>query len=223
LLASKILSSQPSQAINSAGVLTVRDAKHHRTDIPVHFQVIPGATNWVTIYSARWTNGATASQAVLTVTHSTDQPGVYQLATLTRGPGAASDTLAGNLAMVPFAGSDFWLTDLGLEFFHWPKQRLLGREVRRSQSCYVLESVNPNPAPNAYARVVSWLDIDTVQDSGQAAIIHAEAYDADNHLLKEFDPKEFKKVNGQWQLKEMEIANRQTDSRTRIAFDLAPQ
>jgi hypothetical protein len=39
-------------------------------------------------------------------------------------------------------------------------------------------------------------------------------------LLKEFAPKSFKKVNGQWELQEMEIRNVQTGSRTRLEFDL---
>jgi len=105
--------------------------------------------------------------------------------------------------------------DLGLEFLHWPKQLLLKHELRRSQSCDVLESTNPNPAPGAYARVVSWIDIDS------GGIVHADAYDFKNELLKQFDPKELKKVRGQWQLEEMEIRNRQTGSRTRIELDLA--
>ncbi|MEI9961977.1 MAG: outer membrane lipoprotein-sorting protein [Limisphaerales bacterium] len=54
-----------------------------------------------------------------------------------------------------------------------------------------MESTNPNPSTNSYSRVVSWID------SENNGIIHAEAYDAKNKLLKVFDPKSFKKVNGQ--------------------------
>ena len=39
-------------------------------------------------------------------------------------------------------------------------------------------------------------------------------------MLKEFYPKDFKKVNGQWQVGSMEIDNVQTGSRTRLEFDL---
>ena len=39
-------------------------------------------------------------------------------------------------------------------------------------------------------------------------------------LLKEYDTKKLKKVNGQWQVEEMEIRNDQTGSRTRLEFDL---
>jgi hypothetical protein len=116
--------------------------------------------------------------------------------------------------MTPFANSDFWLADLGLEFFHWPEQRLLKSEMRSGRSCRVLESLNPAPAPGAYARVVSWIDNET------SGIVHAEAYDLKNKRLKEFDPKEFKKIKGQWQLQEMRIENNQTGSRTWIEFNL---
>ena len=84
----------------------------------------------------------------------------------------------------------------------------------RSRECTVLESTNPDPSTNGYSRVVSWIDEETL------GIVHAEAYDAQNKLLKEFDPKSFKKVNGQWELQEMEIRNVQTGSRSRIEFDL---
>jgi hypothetical protein len=117
--------------------------------------------------------------------------------------------------MIPFANSDFWLADLGLEFFQWPSQFLIQKEMRRGRSCKMLESVNPNAHPGGYARVVSWIDNES------NGIVHAEAYDIAGKRLKEFDPKDFKKVNGQWQLQEMEIRNVQSGSTTRIEFDLS--
>jgi len=113
-----------------------------------------------------------------------------------------------------FANSDFWVCDLGLEFFHWPAQKVLKKEIKRSRGCTVLESTNPNPATNSYSRVVSWID------SESGGIVQAEAYDFNGKLLKEFAPKSFKKVNGQWELQEMQINNVQTGSRTRLDFDL---
>ena len=113
-----------------------------------------------------------------------------------------------------FANSDFWICDLGLEFFHWPGQKLLKKEVKRSRGCSVLESTNPDPSTNGYSRVVSWID------SESGGIVQAYAYDAQGKLLKEFYPKDFEKVNGQWQVQEMEMINDQTKSRTRLEFDL---
>ena len=116
--------------------------------------------------------------------------------------------------MIPFANSDFWIADLGLEFFHWPEQKILKKEFARGRGCMVLESTNPNPSANGYSRVVSWIDEETL------GIVQAKAYGAQGKLLKEFYPKDFKKVNGQWQLQSMEIDNAQTGSRTRLEFDL---
>ena len=121
--------------------------------------------------------------------------------------------------MTPFAHSDFWLCDLGLEFFHWPAQKVLPKttNLKRGRAYTLLESTNPNPATNGYSRVRSWIDKET------GGILEAEAYDAAGKLLKEFEPKSFKKVNGQWELQDMEIYNDQTRSRTRIEFDLKPK
>jgi hypothetical protein len=116
--------------------------------------------------------------------------------------------------MIPFGGSDFWAADLGLEFIHWPDQKLLKKVVRSSRGCSVLESTNPGPATNGYSRVVSWIDSESLGP------LHAEAYDAKGNLLKEYDTKKLKKVNGQWQVEEIEICNDQTGSRTRLEFDL---
>ena len=48
----------------------------------------------------------------------------------------------------------------------------------------------------------------------------ARAYDTQGRLLKEFYPKDIKKVKGQWQVESMDIWNVQTGSRTRLEFDL---
>jgi hypothetical protein len=39
-------------------------------------------------------------------------------------------------------------------------------------------------------------------------------------LLKDFYPKDFKKVNGQWQVQTLIMENVQTGSRSRLEFDL---
>ena len=129
---------------------------------------------------------------------------------------AVTKQLAPAQTMIPFAGSDFWVADLGLEFLHWPHQRLLKKDMRHSKSCNVLESVNPAPVPGGYARVVSWIMIESPH-----GIVHADAYDAQGKVLKEFDPKSLEKVQGEYQLEEMEIRNKQTGSQTVIKFNLA--
>ena len=213
-----LLAQRPAENFTNSATLRIRDAKRQRSEVPVELQTFVTETNWQALYFTRGTNKDHA--ASLTVIHTEDRPNEYRLANFSRPAGDTNEsiTLHGPQAMIPFAGSDFWLADLGLEFLHWPDQRLLKKELKRSQSCYVLESRNPD-ANGGYARVVSWMDIDSVRDAGQAAIVLAEAYDAKGKLVKEFEPKGITKVHGQWQLEEMEIRNAKTGSRTSIKFN----
>jgi hypothetical protein len=101
-----------------------------------------------------------------------------------------------------------------LEYLHWPDQRVTRKELCRTRSCKVLESVNPQPGTNGYSKVRTWIDRDTL------GVIFAEAYDANGKLLKEFSPKGISKVDGQWRVGELEMRNVQTGSRSRLVFDL---
>ena len=115
---------------------------------------------------------------------------------------------------MPLAGTDFWLIDLGLDFFHWPGQKVLRYEMRRGRSCRVLEST-PSPGANlGYGRVLSWIDRES------NGLLQAEAYDLNNKLLKEFTVRSIKKVDGVWQVKDMDIRTLTNGSLTRLEFEL---
>jgi hypothetical protein len=207
-LAQQLVEQRPSTNFTQTGTLKIRDAKGIREDIPVRFQIVVkemNPSNWLSNYQTVDTN----NPVKLVIVHSAGQPNEYHLV-----ENGVQKDLAGARAAVPFVGSDFWLADFGLEFFHWPQQKILKKEVKRSRGCTVLESTNPDPSTNGYSRVVSWID------SESGGIVQAWAYDSNNRLLKEFYPKDFKKVNGQWQVGEMEIDNDRTGSRTRLEFDL---
>lgn len=150
-------------------------------------------------------------RTALAVIHQAGEPDQCELF---KGLQKTPERLSGNETMIPFAGSDFWAADLALQFFYWPDQRIFKEyEMRSGRACHVLESINPNPT-NGYSRVLSWIDNETF------GIVQAKAYDAKGKLLKEFYPKDFKKVNGQWEVGEMEMINDQTGSRSWIKFDL---
>ncbi len=206
-LAQQLYYQPPATNFIQTGTLKIRDGKGVRTEMPVQFQMVVTEMNWLSNYQTTDTN----HPVKLVIVHSGGQPNSYRLFE----SGGQMD-LGGARAMIPFAGSDFWLADFGLEFFHWPQQKVLKKEVKRSRGCTVLESTNPNSSTNSYSRVVSWID------SENGGIVLAWAYDTNNKLFKEFYPKDFKKVNGQWQVGEMEIDNDRTGSRTRLEFDLKP-
>ena len=113
------------------------------TTIPVLGKVSWNGPAWSNVYLTSAVDGLAAEQ--LTIMHSADGPNEYLLAKAPV-PGAAlgeARKLTGPQADIPLAHSDFWLSDLGFEFYQWPKQVKRPSEMKRSRACYVLESFNP--------------------------------------------------------------------------------
>jgi hypothetical protein len=150
------------------------------------------------------------------VIHSPNEPNqyFYSRASSPTDPLPEPKPIKPEQAAIPLAGSDFWLSELGFDFLHWPQQKKLKGEMRLGRPCYVLESINPD-APSV-VRVKSYID----KESG--GILVAEGYDRNKKLVKDFSlgGSSFKKVNGQWQLKKMKISSPKTDSETVLEFDL---
>jgi hypothetical protein len=211
-LVARFLEQKPDQASTNRGVLKIRDAAGQQREVPTLFAIVPAPTDWLNVYET--SPGQASRKTRLTIVHSAGQSNQYFL---TGADAAAPEKVSSAGLMAPFAGSDFWIADLGLEFLHWPQQRVLRKQMRKGQFCDVLQSVDPHPVAGGYSRVLSWIAINHTDD---IVIVHAEAFDAQDKLLKEFDPKKVEKVNGVWQLEEMEIRNRQTGTRTRIDFNL---
>ncbi|HOC55156.1 MAG TPA: outer membrane lipoprotein-sorting protein [Verrucomicrobiota bacterium] len=215
-LVAELLAVRPEANTTNTGSVRIRDAAGKTRQIPARFEIFCTPTNWVSAYETLPSPDEPGGVR-LTITRAAQQPNRYELLD-PAGAGRASPVakeLTADETMLPFAGSDFWVADLGLEFLHWPRQRVLKYEMRHGKSCKVLESVNPQPVPNGYARVVSWFLIESPH-----GLVHADAYDAKGDLLKRFDPKSLEKVEGEYQLEEMEIRNRQTGSQTWIKFNL---
>ena len=216
-LVAELLAQKPEQNTTNTGRAKIRDAAGKEREIPMRFEVTATPTNWACVYETLPSAGEPGGMR-LTVIHSDARPNQYQL--VDHAERATTNGVPKELAleqtMIPFAGSDFWVADLGLEFLHWPGQRLLKKEMRHSKSCEVLESVNPAPVPGGYSRVVAWIMIEKPH-----GLIHADAYNAKGELMKQFDPTNLEKIEGEYQLEEMEVRNRKTGSHTWIKFNLA--
>lgn len=216
-LARKILDQQPANNFTNSGVLEIRGENGRRSEFPVSCVTTVTATNWLIHYEADFHTN-TSGWECLSVTHADAKPNRYLLVEnhehSVSSVVMAGTELAGNQTMIPFAHSDFWVCDLGLEFFHWPGQKILKKEFHRQCPCTVLESTNPNPSPDGYSRVVCWIDDDSL------GIVEAYAYDANGRKLKNFYPKNLQKVNGQYQVESMVMENLQTGSRSVLEFDL---
>lgn len=203
-LAQKLRELRPAESGSLTGVLVrVRPKLKPRVcEMPVEFQTTVTATNWQTEYIPHGTNAETA--ATVTIIHTEGKPNEYRL---------GGEVLTNAQASVTsFAESDFSLADLGLEFLHWPRQRIVNKEMKSGEACDVLESLNPSPSPGSNARIVSWID----QDTG--GIVQAHAYGLDGKRMKTFAPEGFTKVRGQWQVDELRINNEETGTYTRLKF-----
>lgn len=222
-LVQEILSQRPESDSTIYCVLKIRDGNGKRFEVPVKYSIQSSDEDWKGIYEARGTRRSSAERLV--IVHRGAQPKQYLYGSLDakgRMEGGPA-VLKGSQAFIPFANSDYALADLGLEFLHWPEQRLVREakiKMRMGRSCKVIESTNAEArkAPGVYSRVVSWID------SEYGFPVYAEAFDADGGLLKVFSLKGFKKINGRWEAKDLEIRNEKTDSRTRLEFQFeSPQ
>jgi hypothetical protein len=209
-LVARLLSLQPAGGITNSAVLTNLVKKKFQSKVPLRIEVSVTESNWVTAYVQL---GATNHDEVrFVVVRNLNGANEYYVESMTNGV-RSRQTFRGQDAVVPIAGSDFTLADVGMEFLRWPTQRLLKKEVCRTQACDMLESIAPEGWTNGYVRVVSWFDIDT----GGPVLV--QAYDA-KEMVKEFKPNDFKKVNGQWQVEELEMFNSRANSRWLLHFEL---
>ena len=211
-LLANLLKLKPTENSTEPLLIKIIDGDENRREVPVEFSVFSTPTNYLNVYE---TTGKAAAGMKLTIVHPDNTPNEYFVS---QPPNAPPRKLKASELMTPFAGSDFWIADLGLEFLHWPQQRIIKKQMRKNLFCDVLESIDPHPAPSGYVKVVSWVAANRPDD---IVIVHAEAYDAKGKLLKQFIPKKVRKVNGAWELAEMELRNRQTRSSSRIEFEPA--
>ena len=209
----EILSRRPAESSEIPGLLKIRRGSGPITDVPTKMTIQVSPASWQDVYETQPVDGQPGE--VLVIKHFPDKPNEYLHTVVTdRSAPLQLTRLERTETFRPFAGSDFFIADLGLEFLHWPSQKIVEKEMRKGRSCRVIESINPHPAPGRYSRVLSWLDYET------GNIILAEGYDHQGKLLKAFSIKKISRSDGRAQVKEIEIRNEQTDSRTRLEFNV---
>ncbi len=210
-LVRELRSVRPEANSEIRGTLIIsHDGKKH---VPVVCKIVVQESAWQTIYESKASDGIPAERLVITRTANGDKY-AYARAPSVDAPCPEPQPIATAQAYIPFAQSDFWLTDLGTEFIFWPQQARLKGELRLGRDCYLLESINPD-APQI-VRIKAFIDKES------NGILVAEGYDAKNKLIKEFSihGSSFKKVNGMWRLEKMDMHNAKTGSSTVLKFDL---
>jgi hypothetical protein len=118
-------------------------------------------------------------------------------------------------AMAPVGDSDFWMADLGLDFLHWPDQRIFESKItrRKGVGCKLLESSRPTRSLKGYYKVRSWISIE------HGDIIYAEAFDINENKIKVFEVAGVEKIDGDWYLKGLKIRNIRDKSMSVLEFD----
>lgn len=202
-----ILGRAPTKPSEMMGMLKIRAADGSQKQIPIKLMTRPFTNQWQDIYQTP--DKSEIPPETLVIVHREGMTNFYDYKRNGKPvPDAATDPF------IPFATSDFWVADFGLEFLHWPNPRHIKTEMKKGRPCYVIETVNPHPTKNAYAKVWSWIDTE------KGGLIRAQAFTSDGNLLKEFEIKSIKRVEGRWQLKALKIMNDQTDTDTILEFNL---
>lgn len=152
-------------------------------------------------------NGTTSCLTILR--NSQQSPRYY----LSHNPNQIGQPLSPQETMSSFASSDFWPADLGLEFFHWPQQKILANiriKMRKGVACRVLESRRQPASDFGYSLVRSWISREHL------GLVYAEAYNAVGKLVKTFEVSGLQKIDGQWKVGELRIRDEVAKSTTKL-------
>ena len=138
-MAQKIIGQWPAASSTNHGTLQIRDGKGNRTNLLVEFEIYLSPTNWGNLYRTYSASDTNRWTELLEIIHGINLTNHY----LHMKPsGFLGLCVFEATETSQFANSDFCLYDLGLEFFHWPQQKVLKKEIHRSCACTVLESTD---------------------------------------------------------------------------------
>jgi hypothetical protein len=110
----------------------------------------------------------------------------------------------------PIRESDMSWLDLTLSFLWWEAVSYGGVEDLRGQTCHIVDVVAPPGSEGPYARARLWIDRQLLM------LLQAEALDGDGRPVRRLWVESFKKINGRWMIKDMEVQAEPPLQRTKI-------
>src|SRR5689334_19663123 len=130
-IAQRLRQAGPEKSASFDGWMTI--TRPDRTNLlRIHSRLEVTSSNWLIRYVA----GTNPPLETLTIVHTPGRPNLYYS---NAGPGTNAlnpAPLTSRELFRPFAGSDFWPVDLGLDFLSWPTQRVTDyNQMRRGQVC----------------------------------------------------------------------------------------
>lgn len=196
----------PEQGSTNQAVLRIR-GRDGRRQVPVTVITQPGKPEWTVSYLTGGDGGKGPRESSRIRYHEQGPP---RFEARVDEPGKARVFEGTEAADRPVAGSDFLLKELGMEFLHWPEQRIRGRELSNGRWCQVLESVSVRP--DGPASVRSWID------EKLGVILSAEVYDARHVRLKQFSITQFREQADRWTCS-VSMVDDQRGTKTELSFD----
>ncbi len=205
-LAQRLRTLAPEDPSTNQAVLRIRN-REGRRQIPVTVVTQPGKGRWTVEYQVGG-QGAKGAGEISRIHYNAEGPPTYEARVEESGKPPSKDVLvSGDNAI---AKSDFLLHELGMEFLHWPEQRVSGRELSNGRWCQVLESVSKNP--EGPASVKSWID------EKLGVVLSAEVYDARKVRLKHFSITQFREQADRWTCS-VSMVDDVRGTKTQLAFD----
>ena len=203
-LALSIRNSIPSEniSIDASMEVTLKNRKRIKTALTIETKLL-GKDEFLTIYKTKLEKNCT----IWKIRRKKGNPNEYHVEQAKKDPENKQ-----NLYLA-LADSSFTLADFGLEFLHWPNQKTIRKQRRKSRLCNVLESKPTKAIKVEYSRVLSWVD----EKSG--AILAADFFDLNGEILKRFSVKGLTKKNGQWQVDEIEMRHLKDGTKSRLKLN----
>ena len=196
----------PEEPSTNQAVLKIRN-REGRRQVPVTVITQPGKGGWSVEYQVGG-DGANGAGEISRIHYSTQGPPTFEARVEAPGKSPTKEVSApGDRAI---ANSDFLLNELGMEFLHWPEQRLIGRELSNGRWCQVLESVSKKS--QGPASVKSWID------EKLGVVLSAEVYDARKVRLKHFSITQFREQADRWTCS-VSMVDDVRGTKTELAFD----
>lgn len=215
-LAAELLTIRPLGTTNTHGLLKILGRNPKTAPVPMDGQVVVTETNWTVTYVTAPTGTNLAEKFTVIFSPDGSNQYFYARADAPGKPPGEPKPISAEEADIPIGGSDFWLSDLGLEFLHWPDQNRLKGDISNSRGRYVLVSTNPHPAPGHYSQVKTWID----KEADQPTEAVAYEFGSTNKVMKRFALDTVTKdSSGHYQVKEM-IMHQGKDFWTRLEMDV---
>jgi hypothetical protein len=106
--------------------------------------------------------------------------------------------------------TDITWVDLSLSFLWWPGGETVGSEKIRNRFCYIIEMPVPDDGTSEVSALRLWID------PRIPMLIQAEGYDQDGNRTRRLRVDSFKKVQGIWLIKDINVQRFQSGGRSNL-------